>query len=155
VDRQEASTYSLTRSRLRGYATAIEAAGLSWEDVPVLEHFENVPEKGQKAAESLLGQEPRPTAILALSDQLALGALDAVHRLGLSVPEDVSVVGFDDVPDAARAIPPLTSVHQPHVEKGLLAGRLLIAQLRDEELPRPELLPTRLVVRGSTAPPGR
>jgi DNA-binding LacI/PurR family transcriptional regulator len=65
------------------------------------------------------------------------------------------VVGFDDVPDAARATPPLTTVHQPHVEKGLLAGRLLIAQLRDEELPSPELLPTRLVVRGSTAPPGR
>jgi DNA-binding LacI/PurR family transcriptional regulator len=155
VDRQEAATYSLTRSRLRGYATAIEAAGLSWEDVPVYEHFENVPEEGRKAAESLLTQEPRPTAILALSDQLALGALDAARRFGLSVPEDVSVVGFDDVPDAARATPPLTTVHQPHVEKGLLAGRLLITQLRDEELPSPELLPTRLVVRGSTAPPGR
>jgi DNA-binding LacI/PurR family transcriptional regulator len=155
VDRQEAATYSLTRSRLRGYATAIEDASLSWEDVPVLEHFENVPEEGRKAAESLLTQEPRPTAILALSDQLALGALDAAQRFGLSVPEDVSVVGFDDVPDAARATPPLTTVHQPHVEKGLLAGRLLITQLRDEELPSPELLPTRLVVRGSTAPPGR
>jgi DNA-binding LacI/PurR family transcriptional regulator len=155
ANRQEAATYSLTRSRLRGYAMAIEAAGLSWVDVPVYEHFGNVPEEGRKAAESLLAQEPRPTAILALSDQLALGALDVARRLDLSVPEDVSVVGFDDVPDAARATPPLTTVHQPHVEKGLLAGRLLIAQLRDEELPSPELLPTRLVVRGSTAPPGQ
>lgn len=155
ADRQEAATYSITRSRLRGYASAIEAAGLSWADIPVYEHFGNEPEEGRKAAESLLGREPRPTAILALSDQLALGALDAARRLGLSVPEDVSVVGFDDVPDAARATPPLTTVHQPHVEKGLLAGRLLIAQLRDEELPSPELLPTRLVVRGSTAPLGR
>jgi DNA-binding LacI/PurR family transcriptional regulator len=153
--RQETATYSLTRSRLRGYASALEAAGLSWADVPVYEHFGNVPEEGQKAAESLLRQELRPTAILALSDQLALGALDAARRLGLSVPEDVSVVGFDDVPDAARTTPPLTTVHQPHAEKGLLAGQLLIAQLRDEELPSLELLPTRLVVRGSTALPGR
>lgn len=154
AERQKVTTYSVTRSRLRGYAAAIEAAGLSWNDVPVYEHFESAPKEGRKAAESLLTQESRPTAILALSDQLALGVLDAARRLGLSVPEDVSVVGFDDVPDAARATPPLTTVHQPHVEKGLLAGRLLIAQLRDEELLSPELLPTRLVVRGSTARAG-
>jgi DNA-binding LacI/PurR family transcriptional regulator len=70
------------------------------------------------------------------------------------VPEDLSVVGFDDVPEAARTNPPLTTVHQPHVEKGLLAGRLLVARLRGGEAARsPALLPTSLVVRGSTAPP--
>lgn len=151
LDRQAAATYPVTRARLRGYAGAIEDAGLSWADVPVHEHFENVPKEGRKAAEALLSQEPRPTAILAISDQLALGVMEAARERGLCVPEDLSVVGFDDVPEAARANPPLTTVRQPHVEKGLLAGRLLIAQLRGETIESSELLPTRLIVRGSTA----
>ena len=65
----------------------------------------------------------------------------------------LSVVGFDDVPEASRTEPPLTTVYQPHVEKGLLAGRMLVAQLREEEPPDSEVLPTRLVVRGSSARP--
>ncbi len=153
LDRQEAATYRVSRSRLRGYAAAIAAVGLSWADVPVYECAENVPEKGRIATEALLARDPRPTAILTFSDQLALGAIEAARRLGLSVPIDLSVVGFDDVPEAARATPPLTTVHQPHVEKGLLAGRTLLAQLRDEEASGLELLPTRLVVRGSSSRP--
>ena len=99
----------------------------------------------------MLYRNPRPTAVLAISDQLALGVLEAARERGLSVPEELSVVGFDDVPEAARVVPPLTTVHQPHVEKGMLAGSMLVSQLRDEAPPKPELLPTRLVVRGSTA----
>ena len=149
--RQRAATYRPSRARLRGYAAALEAAGVSWDVVSVYECAENTPEQGRIGAEALLALDPRPTAVLATSDQLAFGVEEAVKRTGLSVPEDVSVVGFDDVPEAARANPPLTTVHQPHVEKGLRAGRMLIAQLRDEEPPEPEiLLPTRLVVRGST-----
>jgi LacI family transcriptional regulator len=88
-----------------------------------------------------------------MSDMLALGAVEAARDAGLSVPADLSVVGFDDVPEAARANPPLTTVRQPHERKGLAAGRLLVARLRGEE-PELEALQTRLVVRGSTAPPG-
>jgi DNA-binding LacI/PurR family transcriptional regulator len=154
LDRQRSASYSLERARLRGYATAVEAAGLSWADVLVYECAENLPEEGRAAAEVLLSSEQRPTAILALSDQLAFGAIQAAKERGLSVPEDLSVVGFDDVPEAARVTPPLTTVHQPHMEKGLRAGQILISQLREEEPSSPELLPTRLVVRGSTAPPG-
>jgi DNA-binding LacI/PurR family transcriptional regulator len=73
--------------------------------------------------------------------------------MGLGVPGDVSVVGFDDVPEAADFVPPLTTVHQDHVEKGLLAGRLLVAGLGGEEPEAPKMLPTRLVVRESTARP--
>jgi DNA-binding LacI/PurR family transcriptional regulator len=155
LSRQRSTTYSLERSRLRGYATAIEAAGLSWSDVLVYECAESLPEEGHAAAQVLLLSEPRPTAILTLSDQLAFGAIQAAMELGLSVPEDLSIVGFDDVPEAARATPPLTTVYQPHMEKGLRAGQILISQLREEELPSPEFLPTRLVVRGSTASPAR
>ena len=71
--------------------------------------------------------------------------------MGLSVPGDVSVVGFDDVPEAADFDPPLTTVHQDHVEKGLLAGRLLVAGLEGEEPEAPNMLPTHLVERASTA----
>ena len=143
----------MSRSRLHGYAAAITDAALPWTDVPVYECAENAPEKGRIATKALLLRDPRPTAILTFSDQLALGALEAARHLGLSVPEDLSVVGFDDVPEAARATPPLTTVHQPHVDKGLLAGRNLLAQLRDQEPSSLELLPTHLIVRASTARP--
>lgn len=153
IERQEAATYPVSRDRLRGYAAALEAAGIPWEEVPVYEHYENVPEEGRRAAEALLSLEPRPTAILAISDQLAFGVMEAARGMGLSIPEDLSVAGFDDVPEAARSMPSLTTVHQPHVEKGLAAGRMLLARLRDEEFPGPELFPISLVVRDSTAPP--
>jgi DNA-binding LacI/PurR family transcriptional regulator len=97
--------------------------------------------------------DPRPTALLAISDQLAFGAVEAAREMGLDVPGDLSVVGFDDVPEAARSNPPLTTVHQDHVQKGLLAGRLLVARLEGEEPQSPRTLPTTLVVRESTAPP--
>jgi DNA-binding LacI/PurR family transcriptional regulator len=153
LERRRRATYRPSRLRLEGYAAAVEDAGLSWADVPVYEAAENTPEQGRIAAEVLLSREPRPTAILALSDQLALGVFEAAKKLGLSIPGDLSVVGFDDVPEASRTEPALTTVYQPHVEKGLIAGRMLVAQLRGEEPRSPEPLPTRLVVRGSTAPP--
>ena len=154
-DRQGAATFRPSGARLRGVAAAVEAAGIPWGGVPVYESVESGPDEGRVAAEALLAREPRPTAILALSDQLAFGVMEAAARMGLSVPGDLSVVGFDDVPGAARSAPPLTTLHQPHVEKGLRAGRKLVAQLRREQDPGDQedlILPTRLVVRGSTAP---
>src|SRR3712207_6184280 len=99
--------------------------------------------------------EDRPTAMLALSDQLALGVFEAARKLGLSIPEDLSVVGFDDVPEASRTDPPLTTVYQPHVEKGLTAGPMLVAQAGDEGPRSPGPPPSRRGGRRSTAPPGR
>ncbi|HEU4538837.1 MAG TPA: LacI family DNA-binding transcriptional regulator [Polyangiaceae bacterium] len=146
------ASYWPPRARLRGYAAAVEAAGLAWaETAAVYETAENVPAEGREAAGALLDRAAPPTALLAMSDQLALGALEAARCRGLRVPEDVSVVGFDDVPAAGLA--GLTTVHQPHVEKGATAVRLLVAWLRDEPAPSPPALPTRLVVRASTGPP--
>jgi DNA-binding LacI/PurR family transcriptional regulator len=150
VARQGSATYRVTRSRLEGYAAALSGAGLSCDDVPVYECPSSTTALGRTAAYALLASDPRPTAILATSDQLALGAIEAAKQRGLSVPDDVSVVGFDDVPPAVTATPALTTVYQDHAEKGLLAGRLLAARLREEEAPEPDLLPARLVVRGST-----
>lgn len=152
-ERQGAASFQVTRSRLRGYEAALSAAGIPWREVPVYECTTNDRECARRAAERLLTRDPPPTAILAVSDQLALGVLDAAGKLDLPVPADLSVIGFDDIPDGARSAPPLTTIGQPHFEKGRRAGEILIAQLRGEEALPPELLPTRLVVRSSTTPP--
>lgn len=152
-ERQRDAAYPVSRDRLRGFAVAVEAAGLSWADVPVYECAGNSPEKGREAAEVLLSREPRPSAILAFSDQLAFGVMEAARGMNLSIPDDLSITGFDGVPEAGRSAPPLTTVHQPHVEKGLSAGRMLLAQLGGEAHADRQILSTRLTVRSSTAPP--
>jgi DNA-binding LacI/PurR family transcriptional regulator len=151
--RQRSATLRVTRARLAGYEAVLEAAGLPWKGVPVYECFGSSKALGREAANALLSQDPPLTAILALSDQLALGVIEGAKERGLSVPEDLSVAGFDDVPEAATSRPPLTTVHQDHTKKGELAGRLLVAQLREEETEETNLLPARLVVRGSTGRP--
>lgn len=153
--RQRSATLRVTRARLAGYEAVLEAAGLPWKEVPVYECFGSSKALGREAADVLLSHDPPLTAILALSDQLALGVIETAIERGLSVPEDLSVAGFDDVPEAATSRPPLTTVHQDHTKKGELAGRLLVAQLREEETEDTDLLPARLVVRDSTGrPPG-
>jgi DNA-binding LacI/PurR family transcriptional regulator len=151
--RQGQAAFRVSRLRLRGYRNALEEAGLPWSKVPVYECPGNSRDYGRRAAEELLFPDHGPTAILASSDQLALGVIAQATERGLSVPESVSVVGFDDIPAAAGANPPLTTVHQDHAEKGLLAGRMLISQLRKEDGPGAGPLATNLVVRGSTSPP--
>jgi DNA-binding LacI/PurR family transcriptional regulator len=153
LDRQEQAAFHVSRARLRGYRAALEGAGLPWSGVPVYECQGSTIELGRRAAEVLFTSGHGPTAILALSDQLALGAIEWMKEQRISVPEDVSVVGFDDVPAAASTDPPLTTVHQDHAEKGILAGRMLVSLLREEDFPGAEPLATRLVIRDSTSPP--
>jgi DNA-binding LacI/PurR family transcriptional regulator len=99
-----------------------------------------------------LFRSQRPTAILALSDQLALGAIEWKIERQISVPQDVSVVCFDNIPAAAGADPLLITIHQDHAGKGRLAGRMLVSQLYEEDAPSAGQLATHLVVRGSTSP---
>jgi DNA-binding LacI/PurR family transcriptional regulator len=156
-ERQRSSSYRVSRSRLEGYAVALAAGDIPWSEVPVYECPSSSKALGHDAAEVVLSRVPRPTAVLATSDELALGVIEAARERGLSVPSGLSVVGFDDVREAAIVTPPLTTVRQDHAEKGLSAGRLLVAQLRGKEASSPGLLPAQLVVRGSTAraPEGR
>ena len=151
--RQASATFGISRARLVGCRAALETAGIPWPDVPVYECPSSSKALGREAAGALLSRSPRPTALLAFSDQLALGVMEAARERGLHVPGDVSVVGFDDVPEAATATPPLTTTSQDHAEKGRLAGEMLVARLRGEDPGKPGLLPTRLITRGSTAPP--
>jgi DNA-binding LacI/PurR family transcriptional regulator len=106
---------------------------------------------GVEAARVALGRVPRPTAILALSDAMAVGALEAVRWMGLRVPGDVSVVGVDDLPDSAGLR--LTTVFVPYEPMGELAGATLAELMSGGEATTPALLPTALTVRGTTGPP--
>ncbi len=108
---------------------------------------------GARAFESFPRGRRRPTAVLAMSDMAAIGVLGAAHAAGLRVPEDLSVIGYDDLPMAAWTTPPLTTVRQPIVEKGRLAARLLIQLLQGKAVVSPPPLSTSLVVRGSTSRP--
>jgi DNA-binding LacI/PurR family transcriptional regulator len=134
--------------RLAGWRDAVEAAGVDWEAVPVAGSEDGSRAGGRVAAARLLDRAARPTAILAFSDLLAFGALDAAAERGLAVPDRLSVAGFDDVPEAALVTPALTTVRQPHLRKGSEAVRLLL----DEGGPPSVELPVELVVRASTAP---
>ena len=145
--RRGQSRYGATRDRLAGYEAALVAAGIDFEAVPVVEAINDRTGSLAGSAE-LLDAAPGTTAVLAMSDVLAMAAMEEARRRGLRVPEDLSVVGYDDVPEAARADPPLTTIAQPIVEKGRLAAHMIF----DPGPPRKETLPVRLVVRGSTGP---
>ncbi len=112
---------------------------------------DSTPAEGAAAATAILTRSPRPTALLCLSDRLAEGALDAAAGLGLRVPRDVSVVGFDDGAPAGRL--GLTTIRQPHRRKGELAATALLDLLAGRRPEPVHLLPTDLVVRSTTAPP--
>jgi DNA-binding LacI/PurR family transcriptional regulator len=151
-DRQERTAFHVSRMRLRGYRAALEDAGLPWSEEPVYECQGSAKELGYRAIEALFRSEQEPTAILALSDQLALGAIEWMTERRISVPPRRFRCRLRRHPAAASADPPLTTVHQDHAEKGTMAGRMLVAQLHDEDAPSAEPLATHLVVRGSTSP---
>jgi LacI family transcriptional regulator len=136
------------RERLRGYRDAVEArGGVTSEELLVEGDFTE--SSGHKAAREILGLDPRPTAIFAANDSMAIGALSALREAGVTVPEEMAVAGFDDIPIARYVSPPLSSVHVPIRGLGVRAvERLLLAMADGEEKAR-EVLPTRLVVRES------
>ena len=150
---QAAATYAVTRRRLAGYRDAALRADLDWNQVPVVQGTDSTVAEGEAAAATALAAQPRPTALLCLSDRLAEGALRTAARLGLSVPADLSVAGFDDAPHAAGLN--LTTARQPHRRKGALAARALLGVLDGSPAEDPQTLPAELVVRRSTGPPTR
>jgi DNA-binding LacI/PurR family transcriptional regulator len=148
AERLRSADYRTERDRAAGYAAALSEHGIELDQLPIME----VPNDRQVAAShagELLSARPDTTAIIAMSDVLALAAIDAARARGLRVPQDLSVVGFDDIPEAATADPPLTTIAQPIVEKGRLAAKLIF----EAGPPRTEVLGVQLVERASTARP--
>jgi LacI family transcriptional regulator len=140
--------------RYEGYREGLARAGLeaNREDVVVTEAFTE--EQGARACRALLESGSPATAIAAGNDLLALGCYDVLAERGLRCPEDISVVGFNDMPFADRFQPPLTTIRIPHYAIGATAAELMLELLANPEAPpRDVALPAELMVRGSTAPP--
>jgi LacI family transcriptional regulator len=139
--------------RLNGFHAAHAAAGVLPDPELVVEGDFTI-EGGELTGGELLDLRDPPTAIFAFNDNMAVGVLRAAHARGLRVPEDVSVVGFDDTELAAMVTPALTTVRQPLAEMGRMAVSLLLRQLENQRVEGLNVeLATRLVVRDSTAPP--
>ncbi|MEV6304675.1 LacI family DNA-binding transcriptional regulator [Actinoplanes sp. NPDC051861] len=143
-------SYGPLARRLAGIGDALAEVGLSLADVRLAE----VPvtrTDGYRAARELMAEGETPTAILALSDVLAYGAVDALQELGVDVPGQVSVTGFDDLAESAWFRPRLTTVRQPIVTKGRIAADFLVSAIRGEDQHPHQTLGTTLIVRDSTA----
>lgn len=139
--------------RLLGYYDALAAHGLTPPEGYV-RHGKFTWESGYDQALALLETDPLPTAVFCASDAMALGAARACHDRGLRIPDDISILGFDDIPDAASSAPPLTTVRQQAFEMAQSAIHLLQRAMEGEELTvGTHLLPTELVIRDSCASP--
>lgn len=139
--------------REEGYRRALAAAGVP-VDPTLIARGDFNPEAAVPLARALMDREDRPTAIFAASDGMALKALDVAKELGLSVPGDLSLAGFDNIPESALSDPGLTTVDQSMYRLGFEAARMLRSLVNGNwEGPHQIVLPIRLVVRGSTAAP--
>jgi LacI family transcriptional regulator len=146
--------YKTLTDRLQGYLRAMHEAGLGPHPQmiqPSLSH--GLPNKGYLEMQALLACPELPTAVFCVSDRTALSALTALNEAGLRVPDDIALVGFDNVPEGGHSTPALTTVHMPKREMGVVAARRLaelIGQGESEPAPLKIVLPTHLVVRAST-----
>ena len=151
-DRIQACEAAVTQQRLLGYIDALKEAGIDPVAVPIYEIRASDDAGASYWTRKLLKKKrKRPTAVFAMNDRLALCALEAADRLGLKVPKDVSIVGFDDIGQAIDSKPSLSTIRQPWRAKGRLAASIVVGD-------RPytteiHLLPTELVVRKSVGPP--
>lgn len=146
--------------RIQGYEAVLAQAGIEMSPALFVEGGFGF-EEGRRAMRQLLGLDPAPTAVLAFPDVLAIGAIRAVLDAGLHLPEDISIIGFDDIPVASHTYPALTTVAMPTWEMGKRAAEMLLNRIfTTEEIRPPEriVLPTRLIIRESTGAvkqPGR
>ena len=139
--------------RVRGYRNALQDYQLVYDDNLCLETPATVA-NGAKATEEFLDLKEPPTAIFAFNDILAIGAMEAVRKRGLSIPEDISIIGFDDTPLASYSNPPLTTMAQPLEDIGYQAIDLIVAEIEGAKRTSQRImLPAKLVVRKSTGGP--
>ncbi len=136
--------------RFEGYKTALKQRGLVF-DPQLVEQADFTYQGGYKASRALLERRPDVTAIFASNDLMAIGAMEAGKEMGRRIPEDLAVVGYDDIPEAAYTSPPLTTVRLPKEELGRTAAEVLIQKLRGERTDQPltVIYETELIVRQS------
>ncbi len=138
-------------SRLTGYKAALEAAGMAFDPQLVVKgNFWE--QSGYTGTQTLLALPQPPTAIFTSNDLMAFGAYEAIRANGLDIPQDISIVGFDDIPQASLVHPKLTTVHQPLEQMGRAAVHILLEHIEKDSPPRRVTLATRLVIRDSCQP---
>ena len=147
--------YSVGAERRRGYVEGLASSGLPVDKALVRDgEFER--EAARLATHRLLSLPDPPTAIFSANNTMSLGVLQAIHERGLRVPDDISLVGFDDMPWQVATQPPLTCVSQPTYEIGAAAARLLMQRIETPDRPAQRVvLGTTLIVRASSARPAR
>jgi LacI family transcriptional regulator len=144
------SSITPSSERIIGYRKALEEAGISYDEKLVLRGDYHA-QSGMDITHIILGMNPRPTAVFALNDLMALGALRAAAEAGCSVPRDLSVVGYDNLEISRFTNPPLTTIAQPKKEVGTRAVNLLVERMAQKSQPPVRLvLPPELIVRRST-----
>lgn len=146
--------FDSTVERLAGYREGLDGA---WDEALVFTAPGNRPEAGRQTLREMMALDRPPTAVLAMSDALASAVVREATELGVEIPHELSVIGFDDVPLARLTDPPLTTVNQPTELKGELAAGLLLEAVEagGQTERRRTVLPAELVIRGTTAPPPR
>lgn len=143
--------YKSLTERFHGYMMAMYDAGLPPLIQPPLS--KGIPRKGYREMQALLQTEPLPTAVFAVTDRTALGAMDALREHELHVPQDMSIAGFDDMPPDVYTHTPLTSVTSKRFDMGQVAMQRLHALIQDSALPPVKIvMPTQVVIRATTAP---
>jgi LacI family transcriptional regulator len=145
-------TNDRARDRVEGIRDGLRAVGIDPANCPVIETTYEI-ESGARAFEALMRGDRRPTVVLCGNDVLAVGALKAARTLGLSVPGDVSITGFDDIELAQIAEPPLATVHVPHRDMGRGAARMLVEMVEGRSAGETRALEATLCLRGSLAAP--
>lgn len=140
-----------TQDRTQGFLQALEQAGLDFEAAPIVEG-NWLPDSGYRAFKQFFVLDQRPTAIFAQNDNMAVGVLRAARDAGLLVPDQLSVIGVDDIPMAAYFAPPLTTIRQDFSAIGRQAARLLVRAVNEPEAAKEHLLlPGQMIIRRSTA----
>ena len=139
-----------TLDRLQGYRRVLQKAGLPYED-ELIEVGDYGLQKAEQATRKLVARENRPTAIFAFSDEMAMSCLATLHNLGYKIPQDFSVMGFDNISYAQYCYPALPTIAQPMTEIGIACMELLLPQLNGEPMQEcNKILPHKLIVRNST-----
>ncbi len=141
--------YSSSKDRLLGYRQSLKTAGLSYDENMVF-YGDRTPDSGYHAMKKILSLTERPSAVFIASDTVALGSLNALYQANVKVPEEMAIVGFDDIALSKHLSPPLSTIQIPAYELGWNAAKLLIKWMEDQEIPQEDcLLETNLVIRES------
>jgi LacI family transcriptional regulator len=145
-------SYSSAQDRLTGYENALRDAGIQVKN-DLIEYGDFSPGSGYRAMQRILEKKIPFTAVFVASDNVALGTKSALNKAGLSIPDDVSMVGFDDLPWAAFSNPPLTTIRLPANEMAIKASQLLLDIIQEKEIETKEIiLDTEIVIRESCRP---